>query len=81
MKEILQTSVLNFESICFVPYTHASISFHVDNVAKDPQEIAEAEPEAEFQEQQPEQEFEVEEPELDQELTDFFNTQGKHRFI
>ena len=41
-----------------------------------------AEAEVEHQEEQPqEEEYVDEEQDQDQELTDFYNTQGKHRFI
>ena len=60
-------------------------SSHVDSAARDVPLIEariEAEPEAEHQEEQPQEEENVgEEQDPDQELTNFYNTQGKPRFI
>ena len=76
MKEILQTNCLsNKHQECALYLCIASSN--VDFTARDVPLIEagiEAEPEAEHQEEQPQ-----EHP--DQELTNFYNTQGKHRFI
>ena len=79
MKEILQTSVLNFISIV-VCLIHACASLHVETVAKDPRptEAEEAEAGDQFQDPEQEYEFEVEKQEQEPDLTNF-NTQGKHR--
>ena len=58
------------------PYAYAS--FHVEDVAKDLPLLEGAEPEAEFP-LQPEEVIEDQEQDLEQDLTDLFNTQGKHK--
>ena len=82
MKEILQTNCLsNKHQECALYLCIASS--HVDSAARDVPLIEagiEAEPEAEHQEEQPQEEENVgEEQDPDQELTNFYNTQGKHR--
>jgi len=61
-----------------VSYIIAYASFHVEDVAKDLPLLEGAEPEAEFP-LQPEEVIEDQEQDLEQDLTDFYNTQGKHR--
>ena len=61
-------------------YICAYASFHVEDVAKDLPLLEGAELEAEFL-LQPEEVIEDQEQDLEQDLTDFYNTQGKHRFI
>ena len=61
-------------------YICAYASFHVENVAKDLPLLEGAEPEAEYP-LQPEEVIEDQEQDLEQDLTDFYNTQGKPRFI
>ena len=59
-------------------YICAYASFHVEDVAKDLPLLEGAEPEAEFL-LQPKEVIEDQEQDLEQDLTDFYNTQGKHR--
>ena len=61
-------------------YIIAYASFHVEDVAKDLPLLEGAEPEAEFP-LQPEEVIEDQEQDLEQDLIDFYNTQGKHRFM
>ena len=53
---------------------------HVEHVGQDHAAIEVGEAEEVHQEEQ-HQQFEGEDQEQNQELTNFFNTQGKHRFI
>ena len=69
---------MNFKAPAVVSYIIAYASFHVEDVAKDLPLLEGAEPEAEFP-LQPEEVIEDQEQDLEQDLTDFYNTQGKHR--
>jgi len=63
-------------------YPCAYASFHVEHVAKEHLAIEGAEAEVEHQEEQQSGEEYVgedQEQNLEQDLTDFYNTQGKHR--
>ncbi len=67
-----------------MPYTYACASFHVEHVDKE--YAAEVDAEVEVQDpagQFPEEQYvgAGQEPELEQELTNFVDTQGKPRFI
>ena len=61
-------------------YICAYASFHVEDVAKELPLLEGVEPEAEFP-LQPEEVIEDQEQDLEQDLIDFYNTQGKPRFI
>ena len=61
-------------------YICAYASFHVEDIAKDLPLLEGAEPKAEFP-LQAEEVIEVQEQDLEQDLPDFYNTQGKPRFI
>ena len=69
---------MNFKAPAVVSYIIAYASFHVEDVAKDLPLLEGAEPEAEFP-LQPEEVIEDQEQDLEQDLTDFYNNQGKHR--
>ena len=69
---------MNFKASAVVSYIIAYASFHVEDVAKDLPLLEGAEPEAEFP-LQPEEVIEDQEQDLEQDLTDFYNTQGKPR--
>ena len=69
---------MNFKASAVVSYICAYASFHVEDVAKDLPLLEGAEPEAEFS-LQPEEVIEDQEQDLEQDLTDFYYTQGKHR--
>ena len=71
---------MNFKAPAVVSYIIAYASFHVEDVAKDLPLLEGAEPEAEFP-LQPEEVIEDQEQALEQDLTDSFSQQGKHRFI
>ena len=71
---------MNFKASAVVSYICAYASFHVEDVAKDLPLLEGAEPEAEFP-LQPEEVIEDQEQDLEQDLIDFYNTQGKPRFI
>ena len=79
MKEILQTNCLsNKHQYC--AWSICIYIIHVEHVDKE--YTAGVEPEVEIQE--PEGQLYVgadQEPEPEPELTNFYNTQGKHRFI
>ena len=74
----MRQNVLNFKASAVVSYICAYASFHVEDVAKDLPLLEGAKPEAEFP-LQPEEVIEDQEQDLEQDLTDFYNTQGKHR--
>ena len=69
---------MNFKAPAVVSYIIAYASFHVEDVAKDLPLLEGAEPEAEFP-LQPEEVIEDQEQALEQDLTDSFSQQGKHR--
>ena len=83
MKEILQTNCLsNKHQYC--AWSIWICIIHVEHVDKE--YAAEVETEVEVQDpegQHLEEEYEEadQEPESEQDLTNFYNTQGKHRFI
>ena len=61
---------------------YACASFHVEHVDKEYAAGAETEVEVQDPEGQPlEEEYEGADQEPEPELTNFYNTQGKHRFI
>ena len=63
-------------------FIHVLAFCHVDHVTKEQLAIEGAEAEVEYQVEQPqEEEYVGEEQDQDQELTNFVDTQGKHRFI
>ena len=81
MKEILQTKEENLK----LPVLSTSSCFdsciaHVEHTGQDHTATEVGEAEEVYQEEE-QQQFEGEDQEQNQELTNFFHTQGKHRFI
>ncbi len=82
MKEILQTKSLSNKHQHLTSYL-CNASFHVEHAVKEQLAIEGAEAEAEevYQEEQPQYVGEDQEQTLEKDITNFVDTQGKHRFI
>ena len=84
MKEILQTNELKLQT-AYVEHLFMFYSCiaHVEHAGQDhaATEVGEAEEVHQEEEQQQQYVGEDQEQALEQDLTDFSNTQGKHRFI